>query len=527
MAAPLAVIAQNDFSGGVNLATNPYLLSKKQVWRLRNMIFDTHGSLRTRPGSTTLYSDVAITDPVVWTTAFTKISGVTAQLAITSGASINKLWQVADPPASWSLKGNFTTNYDTPYSVTFLDTELIAPGYEVPKTWDGSTFASITALGGQTVPPGAKHCAVHLGSAWLWNTSATVTTLDGPSALRMAAGNKLDDWPNANQTFISKDDGQVGMGLAVYTIVETGISPLSTLIAYKNFSAYQISGVFGASNFSVQKIKSDMGCVAPRSSQFCSGFGVVRLTHKGFALFNGVDDKLISEEIRPAIFGNGDDFSAIDWTNAAVASAGQAQNPPMYVCGAPVSGKNLTRIFVYDLVRRSWTICDYPNSLRCLITVTKPTDVQLHAGGTAGNILRIMNLSDTTDNGALVGWSFRSAAAYIDSPTNLSYWRRMLLNIEPHVQQGVEYSITLLGNPIPLQGGRNFGFTSGDTRTAFEVARYASSLYVTVSGSGNVRVNALSWQGRRKPLTTVFLPGSSFEPGIVFDPGGFDAGGFD
>jgi len=182
------------------------------------------------------------------------------------------------------------------------------------------------------------------------------------------------------------------------------------------------------------------------------------------------------------------------------------------VCGVPVSGKNLTRIFIYDLVRRAWTICDFPTPFRSINTVTLPTAVELRAGGTAGNIYRILDLSDTTDDGALVEWGFRSAAAYIDSPTNLSYWRRLILNVEPHVNQGIRYVITLRGALAPLTGGRNFGFTSGDTRATFEVARNAPSVYVDVTGMGNVRINALSWQGRRKPLTTVMSPTSTFVP---------------
>jgi len=74
----------------------------------------------------------------------------------------------------------------------------------------------------------------------------------------MSDANAPNSWPNANQTFISKDDGQQGTGLATFTIAETGISPTQTLVCFKNFSTYQVTGVFGATSFGVQKVKSDM-----------------------------------------------------------------------------------------------------------------------------------------------------------------------------------------------------------------------------------------------------------------------------
>src|SRR5207245_2868411 len=71
----------------------------------------------------------------------------------------------------WTSIASTSTAYATPQSVTVNNTEVFANGYELPMTWDGTTVGTITATGGQTVPPGAKHIAFHLGSVWLWNTA--------------------------------------------------------------------------------------------------------------------------------------------------------------------------------------------------------------------------------------------------------------------------------------------------------------------------------------------------------------------
>lgn len=338
----------------------------------------------------------------------------------------------------WTTVGTLGFEF-LPDTVQMSDQTVIINGYETPWHWDGTTLAQITADAGQTVPPGAKHGEFHLGALWLWNTNSTTTSLDGPSSLRASSTNNMNDWPNANQLFISKDDGQVGMGMSPFTIVETGIAPTSTLILFKNFSGYQVTGVFGASNFSVQPIKSDMGCIAPRTIQFVSGFGIIRLTHKGFALYNGVEDRLISEEMRPAIFG-GHDFTGVDQTTIGRSWAAQSQNPPLYVAACPLAGAALTRLFIYDLIRRGWSICTVPVDITCLnIYFSRSQSPIIHAGSaTGGKILRMFDV-DTDDDGAAISWSLKTRAFFAGNQMTPSYWRRAQLsfNVEPNTTLSV------------------------------------------------------------------------------------------
>jgi hypothetical protein len=185
---------------------------------------------------------------------------------------------------------------------------------------------------------GAAHAIVYAGSLWIANTWPTTTTdlLDGPNVLKMSDVNNLSSWNPLNIAFIAKDDGDQIMGLATFTIAESGISPTGSLVLFKTFSTYQITGVFGASDFAIQQAQTDLGCVAPRSIAFVPGFGIMRMTHLGFAYFNGVADKLVSEEIRPYLFGGASDIQPVDWNFMYFAKAAQSANPPMYVCAVPV-----------------------------------------------------------------------------------------------------------------------------------------------------------------------------------------------
>lgn len=189
-----------------------------------------------------------------------------------------------------------------------------------------------------TAPRGAAHGIVYAGSLWVANTYPTSTTdnFDGPSCLKMSDLNNPNSWNPLNVAFLDRDDGTQITGLATFTIAESGIPPVGSLVAFKDFSTFQINGVFGASNFSIQRAQTDMGCMASRTIQFVPGFGIVRLTHLGFAMFDGVRDRLLSEELRPYLFGGQSDIPAIDWNYAYFSKATQVAQPPMYVCACPI-----------------------------------------------------------------------------------------------------------------------------------------------------------------------------------------------
>lgn len=550
MADNLKEQTQADFSGGVNAVSTPYQITAKQVQAARNLTLDVHGGLRTRDGYV-IVTTGPITDPIVYRGALALNSGAIHPFALTQSSTDGtyRLYGTATSP--WTLFNNTSTSSPTwvntdplpPQSITVGTRELIARGYLVPIIFDGSSYGQISVQSGQTLPPGAKHVAYFHGFVWLWNTAAATTTLDGPSSLRandpttgtltpISGGGTSQDptssWPSSCQTFISRDDGEQGQGLAVYTVADTGISPLEALIAFKDFSTYQITGVFDPSGITsgtinIQKIKSDMGCIAPRSIQFLTGFGVVRLSHKGFALYDGKDDRLISEEIRPYIFGRGV-ITGINMAAAVRSWAAQGSNPPLYVCAAPVAGTPLTRVFVYDLVRRGWTICDFPETFASVCNYKVPGfSPEIHAGTvTTGRILRVFG-GDTSDNGTVVVWSTRTRPFFNGTPSRPSYWRRAVLDAEYTPPQTVTVTPTYNGAVTSATqtltfntalSGTNYAYgsglygtatyasatTSGDRRSA-DFLRTAPTVDLTIAGAGNVIIRSVSMQSSPKPLT--------------------------
>jgi hypothetical protein len=213
------------------------------------------------------------------------------------------------------------------------------------------------------------------------------------------------------------------------------------LIAYKNYAGYQIVGVFGSTNFSIQRIRSDMGCTAPRSIWFVPGYGIARYAHLGVALFDGVRDTVISEEMRPYLFPTNDtdnsDIVVADANYIAFSQGCLTANPPMYVVAIPIgnSGGKLTRIINYDLVLKCWGgPVDLPFSISTMTQVRPVTSNPLTIfGGFLDGTLQRWQAGDvqwyTGDPISItpVVWSMTTPETFGNPADQKLHWRRQAI----------------------------------------------------------------------------------------------------
>jgi hypothetical protein len=287
---------------------------------------------------------------------------------------------------------------------------------------DGSViWASSGPIPASVAPRGAAHAVAYAGSLWLANTSPADTSdgIDGPTCLKMSDSNNPNSWNPINTAFIGRNDGTQITGLQPFTIAALGISPTGSLCVFKEFLTYQVIGIFGSTSFEIQPAQTNLGCIAARSIQFIPGFGVVRFSHLGFAVFDGINDRLISEDIRPYLFGGADseaDLVPIDPAYVYLSQSAQTVRPPMYYCVMPLVGATgaLTRLFCYDLVMKSWVVLDLPWPITTLSTISIGEGYPLVLAGKAddGTIQRLQAGDLNWDQGAgdqsNVQWSFRS-----------------------------------------------------------------------------------------------------------------------
>jgi len=290
------------------------------------------------------------------------------------------------------------------------------------ETADGSViWTSNGPLVASTAPRGAAHAVAYAGSLWLANTYPTLTSdgIDGPTCLKMSSANNPNSWNPVNTAFIGRNDGTQITGLQPFTIAALGISPTGSLCVFKEFQTYQVIGVFGSTSFEIQPAQTDLGCLAARSIQFLPGFGVCRFAHLGFAVFDGINDRLVSEDIRSYLFGGVDsesDLVPVDPAHLYLSQSAQTTSPPMYMCAMPLVGGNgaLTRLFCYDLVMKSWAVVDLPWAITSLSSNSagEGYPLVLCCRSSDGSIQRLQSGDVNWDSGGTaqsnVNWSFRS-----------------------------------------------------------------------------------------------------------------------
>lgn len=357
-------------------------------------------------------------------------------------------------------------------------------------------------------PRGAAHAVSYAGSLWLANTSPTTTSdnLDGPSCLKMSDANNPNSWNPANTAFIGQDDGTQITGMRPFTIAALGISPTGSMAVFKEYQTYQIIGVFGSTDFEIQPAQTDMGCISPRSIQFIPGFGIMRFTHLGFAVYEGVSDRLVSEEIRPYLFGGIDveaDITPIDPSFLYLAKSAQSVKPPMYMCAMPLMGNSgaLTRIFCYDLIMKGWVIIDLPWAISALNRVKGGEGLPLVIAGKTDGTLQRMQSGDTAfgqapgNLGTAINWNFRTPDVFGEGSSQRIFYRQVVLRGYATNTQALTITAKM------SLDGADQGFLVADivpqSGKQFE-ARFSPMVngqicHLDISGQGQIVIDSVDW----------------------------------
>lgn len=382
--------------------------------------------------------------------------------------------------------------------------------------WQNTGLTANSAL----APRGARAAVVYAGSLWVLNTQLVTTAdnADGPTALRMSELNNANSWNPINVAFLGKDDGTEGTALATFTIAESGITPTGSLVAFKDYSTYQIIGVFGSSDFQIIKAQTDMGCIADDTVQFIPGYGIGRLSHLGPALFDGVRDKLFGEEIRPYLFGGEPDITPIDSADIRNSWAAQCINPPMYILACPLQGQDgaLSRLFCYDLVLKAWAApIDLPWPISCI------RQIRHHEGGVAvvtlvgsyndGSIRQLFGGATSWDNTPTTGqsqavsWSVRSPEVFGKSAADGIYSRCTYLRGIGVNASGVKAALTGDLVALPAQQMRIVQLANGTFEAWLPLHMKGKSVHADISGSGPVELLSIDWDVEAQPAAPSVL----------------------
>lgn len=574
-------VTQANFTKGLNTATGKATPVPNSLLRISNLLYTKRGSLVTPDGvklysaNTNWNSQLPLTPTGSWEIPVGMFAAVRGPnlfpLAITLNSSggiiaydmtTNPATQITLSGDSFWVGGTFFSpghipakKFRIPQLVNVNQLTVLLPGNDSFGVPFANFYTGVKGQVGTQVPTvtAAAHGCYHQGFLWLWNTGPTQGQIDGPSTLRMCAqdssGNPdLSNFPVTSVDKVDANDGTQGRGLISFTSSEAGIAPTATLVLFKDFATYQVTGLLAPNQgFAVTRAQTDMGCVASRTIQFAPGFGVVRLTHFGVAVFDGSKDTLISEEIRPYFFPEESDIFPIDWERVEIeATAAFTFNPPMYVMSVPVVGhaQGCQRLLCYDLVLKAWTVVDVPyqgGSEGNIFFVPILTSLSLIASMKIPGIQPFTLLAtssepygtgtNTANLGAFrwqggdgswpMGWSVKFPNTFGQTPDQPLYVRRSVLRMKTPAAtitakadfggSGILMSDTFPFIPLSNQsiyGTSKYGFAvySGgdqDMLGFFDFGARAFSAAVTYSGPpGTAEIMSNSWHFVQKPQGT-------------------------
>jgi hypothetical protein len=228
------------------------------------------------------------------------------------------------------------------------------------------------------------------------------------------------------------------------------------------------------------------------------------------AIFDGVNDKVISEEVRPYLFPSSDadvsDITPIDAQYAYSSYGFQTANPPMYCLAIPVgvSGGQLTRVLCYDLVVKSWTVVDLPFSISSAIQAraegAPPTTV---FGGfldgtlqrwQAGDLLWYTGSSSTS----VVQFGFRTQEMGGDIPDQRLYCRRVAITgYNNNSTKGL--TVTIFQNAVLKFTYNSPPLAANDFEVFAPVQLTGTRFHADIFGSGQVEIHGDSWHIEPKP----------------------------
>lgn len=378
---------------------------------------------------------------------------------------------------------------------------------------DGSIVWQESGPSNPPAPKGALSLFYHGGYLFAWGTSATYQAdgINGPDALLQSDLGNFNSWNPLNSTFVGKGDGTIPRGGGSFALSEAGIVTSNQLVLFKDVDTYILLGFFP--NWTLVKTPNGVGCVASGSTQFIAGLGLIRMSYRGVAVFNGQDDDVdeYTDPIRSYLFGDDESgITPIDWSNIGLCMSAQFDNPKMYLLAVPLTGSGgaLTRVFAYDVALKSWAPpIDLPWGIASLAYVPQnPLIERTYFGGFSDGAIQLFgNNCSSTWNGTLISWFLRTPE--VGAPETPSYIRRLGVRGQPvYSSQPIITKATLnyqdrqgvvRSKPLPVP-------PAGSVLTAsLDVDETVLSANIDISGQDRAIIEGLGYQYTPKPPSRI------------------------
>lgn len=261
MPARIQLEHQRDFTGGLNIADDPYNLAPNESFDLKNVDINRRGGFSIRRGTKRfITTSTTLTNPVDTLYTYVDPSGVRHLLACGNGQI--KRWDGAAWVQIQPVVGAGTCRFAEMNGTLFI----LHPAAATAMEWSGSgVTTAITAVGYNdnfAAPannrfPRAKVAAVHNGVMIVGNL--IVDSLDAaahPSRIRWSHPGKPKDWRTNDWIDIDPEDGCGAI---------TALVPMQDrLVVFKERAIYTVHG-YPPEGFSVTNITRKEGTPSPHS----------------------------------------------------------------------------------------------------------------------------------------------------------------------------------------------------------------------------------------------------------------------
>ncbi len=321
----IAEVTTQNFSRGLVTVKPDHLLEEGETPSCSNIDFSRSvGRLTKRRGYSLLYTALGGTNPVCGLGEFVTAAGVAKVVA-----AVNNDVYVLSGAGTWTsiFTGAFAgaaVNF-----ATYNDLLIIVGSAVTTQKWTG---AGASANLGGTPPSNVKFVKTHRNRLWMANSSA------GKSRLHYSALSNAEDWTTAGDAGfidVGKDDGEQITGLA-------SVGPF--LVIFKQNSTWVLKNGT-PTTFTLQKISTSVGCVAPRSIVECEQFALF-LSNSGVYAANQSSVALMSYNIQP-------DFDAMSNATKALAVGGRIRTQYWLSVDTDSDSTNDTA-YVLDYVYGIW-----------------------------------------------------------------------------------------------------------------------------------------------------------------------------
>lgn len=426
------------FHAGMNRRVSPTLNKLEEARVSKNSNLEEIGTLKKDKGYSSFLNNPDAAQ-VLSLFAFYKIGATTTRYLLRD--SNGKVYQANVGGGTWDAIAGASGLSTTviPVWLTYKNLAIRFNGSDLPKKWDGTTFAS---LGGS--PPNGSIAALFKDRVYESGASGAYSTI------YFSNTGDPETWPGFNNFDVNANDGDRVMALM----------PLyDSLVIFKEFSMWQFQVDSKNNPSTLRYISLDIGTTSLRSIVNIGGIPYF-FNRRGIYQFAGQYPELISLKVQPFIDAVANPYNVFGWQD------GNKYN--LYVGDVTVSGRSFPKcVIVYDTLQDAWTI-------RSLA----------HAMGAASNFINADN-SLSVYIGSVPGatYKWRDGWSYAGTPVELEHETGTIEPRDPEQRNQFE-RIDVRSSPYPKAPvSVHYSIDGDDFKLAGQVRKTVESFRIRGTGT--------------------------------------------